>query len=87
MILQARERIAAEAEREFAAARMGSVGEGRRFLDVGLIREALVLRDAKGMKGEEIEAKLGLRKGVMRLLARVGEARVGKVDAGDSGIY
>lgn len=86
LILQARERIAEEAEREFAAARTGGNG-GRRFLDVGAIREALMLRDVKGLSGEEIEERLRLKKGVMGLLARVGEARVGRVDGGDSGLY
>ena len=84
-VLVARERIAAEAEKEFGIARVS--GGERRFVDVGVIREVLVLRDVKQLSSVEIEQKLGLKSGVVAMLSRVGEARIGAVDGGDSGIY
>ena len=62
-------------------------GEGRRFLDVGIIRQILTLRDKEGMDAGQIEKNLGLHKGVVRMLAAVGEGRMGKRDKDDSGIY
>ncbi|KAL9629871.1 MAG: hypothetical protein Q9164_006682 [Protoblastenia rupestris] len=85
VVLESRSRLAAEAEEEFTRARMG--GEGRRFLDVGIIRQILTLRDKEGMDAGQIEKNLGLRKGVVRMLAAVGEGRMGKRDKDDSGIY
>lgn len=75
--------MAEEAEREFAKARVG--GE-RRFLDVGTIRSVLAMRE-QGVGEGEIERRMGLGRGVVGLLRRVGHVSVGKVDAGDSGIY
>ncbi|KAF4549696.1 Hypothetical protein D9617_20g027520 [Elsinoe fawcettii] len=70
MILRARERIAAEAEKE--AGEMGRRGfEGRRFLDVGTIRQALSLRE-RGMADEKVESMLELRKGTVATLGRRG---------------
>jgi len=42
--------------------------EGRRFLRSGEIRDVLALREA-GVGDEEIEKRMGLRKGVLRVLA------------------
>ncbi|OJD36775.1 uncharacterized protein BKCO1_9000100 [Diplodia corticola] len=63
-ILSARERIALEAEREFAE--LGRRGApGRRFLDVVELRKVLILRDQRGRAPAEIERQLGLREGVL----------------------
>jgi len=63
-LLTARYRLAEEAEREFS--NMGRKGgEGRQFLDVVTLRQVLILRDEKGLEGEEIERRLGLRRGVV----------------------
>lgn len=70
-VTDARARLAEEAEAEFAA--IGRRGfRGREFLDVMLLRQALRLRDEKGLKAEEIERKLGLRHGVLQKLGRRG---------------
>lgn len=77
-ILSRRAEIAAEADAEFTRLRGG--GEGRRFLDVGTIREVLAMRDGKGMAEGEIEGRLGLRRGVVGRLGQrgvVGEAGLG----------
>ncbi|KAL9102228.1 MAG: hypothetical protein Q9163_002610 [Psora crenata] len=85
VILESRNRLAAEAEKEFTRARTGGVG--RRFLDIGIIRQILTMRDEKGMNAEEIERRMGLGKGVVGMLVAVGEGRMGKRDKDDSGIY
>lgn len=88
MVLAARERLQQQAEVEFA--KTGRGDGGKSYLDVSTIRQLLVLRDEKGMGGEEIEKKLGLAQGVVgRLGPRgiVGDVRVGKVDKDDAGIY
>jgi hypothetical protein len=60
--LQARDRLAQEAEQEFID--VGKRGhEGRQFLDVVTIRQLLMLRDEKGLERTEIERRLGLRRG------------------------
>ena len=84
-MLEARNQIAAEAEKEFTKARVG--GQDRRFLDVGMIRQILSLRDEKCMRGEDIERKLGLAHGVVNALAAVEEASMGKRDKDDAGLY
>ena len=84
-MLEARNQIAAQAEKEFTKARVG--GQNRRFLDIGMIRQVLSLRDEKRMRGEVIEQKLGLAHGVVRALAAVEEAKVGKRDKNDAGLY
>ena len=66
MILTARERLAMEAEAEFA--RAGKGGEGRRFLDVMTIRQILMLRDEKAVEAAEIENRLGLKSGIVARL-------------------
>ncbi len=88
MVLTARERLQRQAEVEFA--KTGRGDEGRSFLDVSTIRQLLVLRDEKGMGGEEIEKRLGLAQGVVARLGPngvVGDVRIGKVDKDDAGIY
>ncbi|KAL2040238.1 hypothetical protein N7G274_007141 [Stereocaulon virgatum] len=88
ILLRARERLQQEAEAEFAKSGRGK-GE-RRFLDISTIRQVLVMRDDKAMGEEQIERNLGLAKGVVRGLGAkgvVGDVRVGKVTAEDSGLY
>ena len=88
MVLRARERLQQEAEAEFA--KTGREDGGKRFLDVSTIRQVIVLRDDKKMGEEQIEKTLGLAKGVVRDLGPkgvVGDVRVGKVTAEDSGLY
>ena len=85
MILESRKRLAAEAEKEFTQARIG--GEARRFLDVGMIRQILTLRDEKRMDAAQVERHMGLGKGVVGMLAAVSEAEIGKRDKDDTGIY
>ncbi|EON62576.1 hypothetical protein W97_01800 [Coniosporium apollinis CBS 100218] len=73
VMLAARDRLAQEAEREFdEVARRGRGAQGRQFLDVGLLRHVLMLRDEKGLSGEEIERRLGLRKGIVGRLGAKG---------------
>lgn len=51
---------------------MGRRGaEGRRFLDVSVIRQVLVLRE-RGVSEAEIERLLGLGQGVVGVLGRRG---------------
>ena len=85
-VLEARTRILEEAEKEHARARVGE-DTGRRFLDIGLIRQILVMRDRKGMKPSDIDRDLGLNRGIVDSLSSVGEARVGKTTADDAGLY
>jgi len=74
-LLTARYRIAEEADAEFAnIGRKGS--QGRSFVDVQTLRQVLVLR-GEGMKGAEIEGRLGLRSGVTEKLGRKGIVGVG----------
>ncbi|MCJ1471756.1 hypothetical protein MMC13_000396 [Lambiella insularis] len=66
-ILDARNRLTDAAETEFA--QMGRRGfEGKEFLDVVLIRQALSLRDEKGLADADIEKRLGLKSGVVARL-------------------
>jgi len=86
-VLAARERLAGEAEREFARVRGytddvdgGGGAGGRRFLDVFTLRRVLVMRDEKGMGAGEIERAIGLAEGVV---GRLGERGVvGEVSMG-----
>jgi len=72
MVLEARAKFQDLAEKEFMdAGRRGH--EGRRFLDVGTIRQILVMRDEKRTRESEIERVLGLAKGVV---ARLGDQGV-----------
>ena len=69
-LLEARERLAAEAEEEFA--NVGKKGAaGRKFMDVYTIRQVLQMRE-KGISSQEIEGKLGLRKGTVGVLGGKG---------------
>ena len=88
MLLAARERLQQQAEVEFA--KTGRGDGGKRFLDVSTIRQVILLRDEKGMGGDEIEKSLGLAHGVVGRLGPsgvVGDASVGKSDRDDAGIY
>lgn len=70
-MLQARQRISEAAEAEkVAAGRKGF--EGRTFAGVGDVRKMLVLRDEQKMPAEEIERAMGLKKGTVGRLGRVG---------------
>ena len=52
------------------------------------IREALMMRDSgQGVGQGEIEEKLGLGRGTVAMLGRVGVGGVGRRDGGDSGLY
>lgn len=78
-----------EAEAEFAKTSRIDGGK-RRFLDVSTIRQMIILRDEKGMGEGEIEKNLGLGAGMVKALGPkgiVGDVRVGKVTAEDSGLY
>lgn len=89
LVLQARERLQQEAESEFAKTSR-SDNAGKRFLDVNTIRQILVMRDDKGFSEAEIERNLGLADGMVKSLGRkgvVGDVRIGKVTAEDSGLY
>lgn len=70
-ILAARQRVQDEHERDKVES--GKKGwKGRRYVDVGTLRKALVLRDEKGMKAAEIERALDLREGFVAGLGRQG---------------
>lgn len=72
-LLTARAQLARDAEDEFEeVARLGTGYNGRRFLDVGLVRRALALRDQGGLEDREIEKRLGLEEGVVGVLGRKG---------------
>lgn len=63
--------MAGEAEREFLeAGKRGSAG--RRFLDVGTLRNIITLRDQRNMSATEIERTLGLRSGTVAKLGPKG---------------
>ena len=89
LVLKARERLQQEAEAEFAKTSR-SDGAEKRFIDVMSIRQILDMRDEKGMNNADIEQKMGLAAGIVRALGPkgvVGDVRVGRVTAEDSGIY
>ena len=70
-VLQARAELAAEAEREFLeAGKRGSAG--RRFLDVGTLRNVVTMRDQRNMSAADIERALGLRSGTVAKLGPKG---------------
>ncbi|KAG6368125.1 hypothetical protein INS49_002326 [Diaporthe citri] len=64
--LEARERLAREAEEEFDGLGV-SGGQGRRFLTSGMIQDVLVMRE-RGAADGEIEHRFNLRRGVVRKL-------------------
>jgi hypothetical protein len=70
LILQARQQLQDKADRELDG--VGRRGfEGREFVDVHALREALILR-RKGMNGRDIEGRLGLKGGVLDRLGGMG---------------
>lgn len=70
-MLDARAKLADEAEKEFMeAGRRGH--EGRQFLDVFQIRQILTMRDQRKRSPAEIERKLGLKSGVVERLGAAG---------------
>ena len=88
MVLMARERLQQQAEVEFA--KTGRGDGGKSLLDISTIRQLIAMRDERGMGGEEIEKRLGLAQGVVGRLGPigvVGDARIGKIDKDDAGIY
>jgi len=79
-VIDARTRLSEAAELEFS--QIGKRGfKGKEFLDVVLIRQALMLRDEKGLGDAEIEKRLELKSGIMARLGRKGI--VGDVAMGD----
>lgn len=70
-ILTARSHIQQAVEQEkINAGRSGF--EGRQYLDIATIRKVLTLRDEQGMKAEDIEKVLRLKKGTVDGFGRVG---------------
>lgn len=71
-LLMARNLFAKEAEVEFS--KLGKSGyKGRRFLDLDTVGQILVMRDAnEGLGDEEIERRLGLGNGIVKLLGKKG---------------
>lgn len=75
-VLTARQRLAGDAEHEFAqVGRRGAAG--RRFLDVVTLRQVLLMRDERNMPAGRIEEELGLAKGVLAKLGRKGVVGIG----------
>ena len=75
LIMQARKRWQERAEYEFD--NIGRSGfEGRELMDVGMVTDALKMR-ARGVESEDIEKRLGLKKGVMAKLGRPGVLEAG----------
>ena len=70
-VLEARSRLNQEAETEFAELGKRTF-QGRRFLDVMVIRQMLRMRDQKGMTNAQIEQELGLKKGIAAKLGKRG---------------
>ncbi|KAI0198378.1 hypothetical protein F4808DRAFT_462846 [Astrocystis sublimbata] len=66
--LEARRDLQARAEAEFA-----DPSRGREFLDAGLLRKVLLLHNS-GAEAADIEARLGLKKGVVKRLGPRGVA-------------
>jgi hypothetical protein len=70
LILQARQQLQDKADRELDG--LGRRGfDGREFVDVHALREALILR-RKGMKSRDIEGRLELKPGVLERLGGMG---------------
>lgn len=71
MALDSRAKLQEAADAEFQMA--GKRGhEGRQFLDVYMIRQILIERDVQGRSAEEIERKMGLKRGVVERLGGKG---------------
>ncbi|KAI9743629.1 MAG: hypothetical protein M1818_002945 [Claussenomyces sp. TS43310] len=72
-LLAARAALARAADDEFdAVARVGAAHRGRRFLDVVLVRQVLMMRDELRLDPAEIERRLGLAEGVVKMLGTRG---------------
>lgn len=71
LVLSSRAKIAKAAEEEAESFGRQS-HEGRQFLDVLTIRQALSMRDKQGLPDGEIESLLRLKKGVVARLGRKG---------------
>ncbi|TKA32543.1 hypothetical protein B0A50_01651 [Salinomyces thailandicus] len=71
MVLEARSNLQQAADAEFERVGKSSQG-GRQFLDVWMIRQILLQRDVQGRSPEEIERKMGLKKGVVGRLGAKG---------------
>ncbi|KXT18914.1 hypothetical protein AC579_3562 [Pseudocercospora musae] len=67
LVLAARAKLQDKAEIEFMEAGRRA-HTGREFLDVHQIRQILTMRDEQGRKDEDIERRLGLKKGVVSRL-------------------
>lgn len=73
ILLEARQKLARQAEEEFEdVGRLGKGKKGRQFLDVVTIRQVLRLRDQLGRSDNEIEENLGLQAGLVSRLGRKG---------------
>ena len=69
--MDARKKIEDEVESD--KVNMGRPGfQGRRHVDVTTIRKALMLRDEQNVPPNEVERILGLRRGAIAELGRVG---------------
>jgi len=78
-MLNRRQTLAAQAEAEFE--QLGKKGfPGREFIDVMTVRQALAMRDQKGMQADEIEERLNLKPGLM---AKLGDRGIVS-EAGDN---
>lgn len=64
--LEARERVQREAEEELESLGVSN-SQGRRFLQAGMVRDILMMRE-KGASEAQIENRFHLRKGVLRRL-------------------
>lgn len=74
-MLAARGRIEAAVEAE--KAEQGVRGfAGRTYMDVGMVKRVLEMRDLKGLGEGEIERTLGLREGMVGRLGRRGVVEV-----------
>lgn len=73
LLLEARQRLAEQAEEEFDdVGRLGKGKKGREFLDVVTIRQILRLRDQMGRSDKDIEEGLQLREGLVGRLGKPG---------------
>lgn len=64
--LEARERLQREAEEEFENLGLSN-SQGRRFLQAGMIRDILVMRE-KGASEAQIENRFNLKRGILKRL-------------------
>ncbi|EME87244.1 uncharacterized protein MYCFIDRAFT_44464 [Pseudocercospora fijiensis CIRAD86] len=71
LVLEARAKLQEKAEIEFMEAGRRA-HTGREFLDVYQIRQILTMRDQQGRKDEDIERRLGLKKGAVSRLGMHG---------------